>query len=327
MIRSVQQLLSSFSASPYCLEVPDWFVAQFFEQRRLIAETVKDYFVSTRRATHQSIDLNLLYDGTALFGQSTIEENFALYSIIQLLEPEKILEIGLFRGQTALTLNQALSKLGAGSYIGIDISQETIEIVHNVLKKADLEGSAKLILSNSASAISHIQEVDFSFIDGDHNWPGVVSDVISIYNKLGSGGVIAMHDIGTRAWGWCIQDPGRLLFEILPKLLEGHASIYWLDSMCRQTTMKLLSPTSPHSENSYFTSLGESLETARVTIYDTVKGWGGLGFIYKTDGNHQLDVNQILGLRPNEYVFTPPTCKKSQSKIGRIARKIASKIP
>ena len=326
MSNPIQSLLSSFSSSSFHLDIPDWFVEQFFAQRRIITKVVEEYFDLARREVHQEIDNILLYDGITLFGQSTIEENYALHLLVELLRPKNVVEIGLFRGQTALTLNQALARVGSGSYKGIDISEETIQIVQLVLNKTGLERVAHLILGDSSENIANMGSIDFSFIDGDHNWPGVVYDVVGTYNKLEAGGVIAMHDVGTRAWGWTIQDPGRLLFEVLPNIIEGHASIYWLDSMCRQTTMRLLSPASC-GENKYFSAFSESLETAKITMRDTINGWGGLGFIHKTDGDHQLDINQVLKLKPASFDIQPIAIQKPLSLVGKVARKIANKIP
>jgi len=326
MSTPIQDLLASFSESTFHLKVPDEFVARFFDQRRRIVGATKEFYDSKHRREHQTIDLLLLHDGTDLWGQSTIEENFALHSIVQVLKPRQVLEIGLFRGQTSVTLNQVLADAGGGSYTGIDISQDTIDIVSSVLKMSALKDQARLVVGDSAVVVADTPSVDFAFIDGDHNWPGVVRDVVNVYNKMSSGGVIAMHDVGTPGWGWCIQDPGRLLFEFLPERLDGHASIFWLDSMCRQLTMKLLSPASK-GPNSYFTTLAETLEKARVTTYDTVKGWGGLGFILKMNGSHKLDLDELLRAQPPALDLNPPSTEKSISIIGRAARKLAARVP
>lgn len=326
MTRSIQDILSEFSASPFSIDVPGEFVTRFFDQRRLIAETTKAFYKSKKRSESDTIDHRLLYDGTDIWGQSTIEENFALHSIVRVLKPRRVLEIGLFRGQTAMTLNQSLTEVGGGDYVGVDISQDTLNIVTQVLEKAGLNQRAQLILGNSAEVLSAMPSVDLAFIDGDHSWPAVVRDVANVYNKQAAGGVIAMHDVGTPGWGWCLQDPGRLLHDVLPERLAGHATIFWLDSMCRQLTMKLLSPVAkgPHT---YFSSIVESLEKARVTTYDTVKGWGGLGFILKSNENHQLDIEDLLRAQPAPLNLNPAAVEKPVSLLGRIARKLASKVP
>ena len=325
MTTSIQDILSEYSASPFSIDVPEDFVTRFFDQRRLIAATTRAFYKSKDRSEHDSIDLRLLHDGTDLWGQSTIEENFALHSIVHVLKPRRILEIGLFRGQTALTLNQSLAELKGGDYVGVDISQDTLDIVTQVLANADLGQRARLVLGDSAEVMAAMPSVDLAFVDGDHSWPAVVRDVANVYNRQTAGGVIAMHDVGTPGWGWCLQDPGRLLHEVLPSRLAGHASIFWLDSMCRQLTMKLLSPCA-RGPNKYFTSVGESLEKARVTTYDTVKGWGGLGFILKLDGEHQLDIEELLRAQPTPFDLNPASIEKPVGFLGRIVRRLASKL-
>src|SRR5207302_1706991 len=83
-------------------------------------------------------------------------------------------------------------------------------------------------------------------------------------------------DVGSPAWGWVCQDPGRLLHEVMPKHLDGHAEIHWLDAMCRELTMKLLSPNAK-GDDRYFDSAEKSLAVAEITVKDTVRGWGGPG--------------------------------------------------
>jgi hypothetical protein len=134
-----------------------------------------------------------------------------------------------------------------------------------------------------------------------------------------------MHDTGTRGWGWFMQDPGQLFHCTLSEFVEGHAELYWLDSMCRQLTMRLLSP-SADGPYRYYTTLVESIEKARVTTLDTVRGWGGMGFILKLDGAHQLGLPALLAKRPPPIgLLSPP--ESQPSLVGRLARKVARTIP
>jgi len=51
--------------------------------------------------------------------------------------------------------------------------------------------------SNSADAAKKFEDtIDFLFLDGDHSYEGVKKDVDAWLEKLKSGGIITMHDIG-----------------------------------------------------------------------------------------------------------------------------------
>jgi predicted O-methyltransferase YrrM len=320
---TTETFLEAVTSSPYGLQVPPEFTAQFFKDRRAIAAEAASYFDGLKRTRSDAVDDVLHFDGTDIWGQSTLEENYALDQVVRLCGAKNALEIGLFRGQTASTITRALQPQ-TGRYTGIDISDEALAIVTKVLGAAKLSERVELKLGDSAEIIDRLPAFDFALVDGDHHWPSVVRDVVGIYNKQKAGGVIAMHDIGTAAWGWTMQDPGHLVFRVLPKLVDGHAKIYWLDSMCRETTMKLLSP-SATGEDTYFTNVSEALEKARVTTYDTVKGWGGLGFIVKHNAAHQLVLDDVLACAPASVPAPPPS--KGRSIFRRVADRIARSIP
>lgn len=319
---TITSLLEHFSASPHSLDVPPEFVTQFFNDRRLIVETTENH-LRQRGLLLEGVEHALHVGGTDLYGQSTVEENFALHSIVSLLQPRHAVEIGLFRGQTALTINRA-SNAHPAHYTGIDIDADAIAIVDAVLRQAGLGNHSELLRGDSAALVSQLGPLDFAFIDGDHSWDGVVRDVVAVYNRLTPGGVLAMHDVGTPVWGWTVKAPGRLLHETLPRLLGDHAQIYWLDSMCRDLTMKLLSPLAPDGDK-YFRDSVDSFEKARLTATDTVAGWGGLGFIHKLDDGLSLDSTNILRLRPAPIELERPGIP--ESRLRRFLNRCVQRIP
>lgn len=320
---SIQSLLEHFTRSPHHLDVPPEFIAQFFKDRRQIVAATRNY-LRQRGRDLEGIDHSLHISGTDLWGQSTIEENFALHSIVTLLKPRQTVEIGLFRGQTALTLNRAISGHAGGNYTGIDIDADAINIVTEVLREATLSRTGQVLQGDSAPLVSRLGPLDFAFIDGDHSWSGVVRDFVTVYNQLIPGGVIALHDVGTVAWGWTVKEPGRLLHEVLPGLLGKHAGIHWLDSMCRDLTMQLLSPRAT-GEDKYYRTARESFEIARLTATDTVAGWGGLGFVHKLDNGIVLDVEDLLRRRP--VPIEPETPQAPEPRGRAFLKKCIQRIP
>src|SRR5579862_3919726 len=127
-----ETFLEAVTGSPYALSVPPGFIAQFFVDRRSVAAQAARYFEDVKRTHSRAVDDVLHYDGTDIWGQSTLEENYALDQVVRLSGAQNALEIGLFRGQTATTITRALQPR-AGSYVGVDISEDALAIVKGVL--------------------------------------------------------------------------------------------------------------------------------------------------------------------------------------------------
>ena len=61
--------------------------------------TTRDY-LARKELLLRGVEHAVRIGGTELWGQSTIEENFALSSLVREMKPARVVEIGLFRGQT-----------------------------------------------------------------------------------------------------------------------------------------------------------------------------------------------------------------------------------
>lgn len=326
---AVESILERFRESPYRLDVEPAFLQQYFEDRhrtRDIARRVLERDDRFRNLlTNASVHPQLQH-GTHLFGQSTVEEHFALNSLVRELKPRQILEIGVFRGQTALTMSRALSQVSPDSGLtGIDIDNVAVEIANELLESFGLGQKATFVVGNSNEIVQSLSGFDLVFIDGDHSYEGVARDFTNAYNLLGTGGVIAMHDVGTQAWGYH-QDPGWLFYGVLPELLKNQIQQSWLDSMCRELTMQLLSPDTS-SQFHYCDTDEEARELGRLTSIDIINGAGGLGFVVKLDGAHKLSVDDVLSKAPPRVETNHRTTSKPVSLLGRVARKIANHIP
>jgi predicted O-methyltransferase YrrM len=67
-------------------------------------------------------------------------------------------------------------------------------------------------------------KIDFLFLDGDHSYEGVKTDVDSWLPKVKSGGVVAMHDIG---WAEGVQQVVRE--DVLPRVVKSGRlpNLFW----------------------------------------------------------------------------------------------------
>ncbi len=295
---TVESVFEQLRQCNYRIDVDPEFMQRFFDDRQRISSTTRTFLERDQKFRNLLSQAGLslkLQLGTHLFGFSTVEEHFALDLVVRTLRPKRIVEIGVFRGQTALTMSRALSQIWSPNELGltgIDIDNTAVGVAEEVLASCGLSSVAKFILGDSNEIFPTLPEADFVFIDGDHSFEAVAKDFVSTYNKVGTGTVIAMHDIGSKVWGYH-QGPGWLFYQVLPALLENKISQSWLDSMCRETTMRLLSP-SFHTPYRYCESEAEALELARLTSVDTIDGAGGLGFILKLDGRHSLNLSNVL---------------------------------
>ena len=63
----------------------------------------------------------------------------------------------------------------------------------------DFEHSFTLLCMRTEQAAWHLEKfgpIDLAFIDGDHEYPGVMVDLNLVASKIKSGGLLTMHDYG-----------------------------------------------------------------------------------------------------------------------------------
>ncbi len=318
-LAATQALLEKLTAGAYALTVPESFVERFFAGRRVIREAAATQLQAAGRLL-TGTEYALREGGNHLWGQSTIEENYALTQILELLRPRAVVEIGLFRGQTALTLHRALGEEATGAYLGIDPDPVAIATAQAVLQQFNLGQTSRFSQEPSTQAQGKFPALDFALIDGDHAYASVAADFVAAFNALPAGGVIALHDVGTPIYGCMQQDPGHLHHQVLPKVLGHDARLYCLDSMCRQTTMQQLAGLA------FTDTAAEAEAIARVTMADTVSGWGGMGFVLKLSPTRRVELGELLAKAPPPLAPAGPPVRQG-TIFGRAARKLARYIP
>ncbi len=316
-------MLDSFVFDPFKMDIPHGFQDDFFSDRHKVVAATQKY-----SQAHGQTDGNLvgLKGGVLLWGASTIEENYLLEKLVEKSQPKVVVEIGLYRGQTALTLNRALQKHCRSSrYFGFDVSPAAVEITNSLLLAEDLKHPWKLALEAFRGTLPDNASPDLALIDGDHSYEGAARDLVGIYNLCQTGGLIAIHDIGCPNWAFTHQPPGALFHQAFPKLAKNNASIAWLDSMCRDLTMKMLSPKS-NARHHYTDNVHDAATIGAMTMKDTVEGWGGMGLIEKTNGGHRIELAEALASKPVDAApkQVPPPRK---SVVSRGLRKLSEMLP
>lgn len=135
---------------------------------------------------------------------TTANELIKLYKLSKQLKSNSIcVEVGSYIGASSLMISKGIAKgsilycidtwendaMTEGKWNSLEIFKDN---THSVVSKI------KMMKSKSVDAAKDFnQEIDFIFIDGDHSYEGVKSDVDVWFPKLKSGGIIIMHDF---AW-------------------------------------------------------------------------------------------------------------------------------
>ena len=116
-----------------------------------------------------------------------------------------VLELGSYRGHTAVWLCHTLSRMGGGEYLGVDnvSGRQAATLTRlSLLNPANVryqvvQGDALVVLRSLPA-----RSVGFAWVDDDHAPKHVAEELELLYNpvmpdqsKMVSGGIIAMHDV------------------------------------------------------------------------------------------------------------------------------------
>ncbi|GAB2798396.1 hypothetical protein GCM10027040_26340 [Halomonas shantousis] len=130
--------------------------------------------------------MDLLIHSLAEFKSITIP-------LLNIAKPHRVCEIGVeHAGNTQLIYEWAKNQ--DSSILGIDPSPSKAFYEWHKGK----EDKVSIILKNSLSALEEARDVDFWFVDGDHNWYTVYHELIAIKNvsiKSNRKLLIALHDV------------------------------------------------------------------------------------------------------------------------------------
>lgn len=115
-----------------------------------------------------------------------------LSMISNLIQPKRILEIGMFTGYSAICLAEGLAE--NGKLIAIEINDEVIPIAKESFMAADLEDKISVIQGDALSIIPNINETfDIVFIDAAKR--EYLAYFEAVINKVRIGGLIIADNI------------------------------------------------------------------------------------------------------------------------------------
>lgn len=125
-------------------------------------------------------------------------EIVSLLDYVAATKPKTVGEIGLKHGGNSFMFLRKLEN--ATLYLGMDLVLNNISKLRYYRRSSQeihtLEGNSQLTaVVNKAERILNGRKFDFLFIDGDHEYNGVLEDLIQWYSLVRPGGLIAFHDI------------------------------------------------------------------------------------------------------------------------------------
>jgi len=144
------------------------------------------------------------------------QELLKLLEFVSQIEPEVILEIGVHKGYSLETWNQAFDpKLMIG--VDIDVSQLDKEAIKDIDEVHIIDGC-----SNDIEVFEMVKDglkgrtVDFLFLDGDHIEKIVRRD-FELYSQLvRPGGIVAFHDAALKT------HPMVEVYKVFEELAQNH---------------------------------------------------------------------------------------------------------
>lgn len=124
--------------------------------------------------------------------------------ISQMIQPERILEIGTFTGYSAYCLSKGLKE--GGLLTTIEVDEELEELVNQFLGKAEIAEKVQMLIGDALKIIPSLTELyDLVFIDA--NKEHYVQYYELVIDKVKPGGYIIADNV---LWGGKVaEDPGQ----------------------------------------------------------------------------------------------------------------------
>lgn len=137
------------------------------------------------------------------------------YDLIRFLQPSKIVELGTHLGCSLFAFSQAVKdgKLKASidaidTWKGDQHAGQYGEIIFNRVKEIKKEKYSQLEINlirttfNKAKATHNNKSIDILHIDGLHSYNAIKHDFDGWIGKVKDDGVILVHDINVKEWGF-----------------------------------------------------------------------------------------------------------------------------
>jgi predicted O-methyltransferase YrrM len=136
------------------------------------------------------------------YGCQMTQEVRALYILVRLFQPEKIIETGVAAGRSSFYILKALHDNGKGKLYSIDIPPNNLPKGESSgwIVPEDLKNRWALKLGRSFDIllplIKSLGSIDVFIHDSDHSYENMIWEFQGIYPLLRKGGLFLAHDVG-----------------------------------------------------------------------------------------------------------------------------------
>lgn len=141
-------------------------------------------------------------------------DRIALYVLVRVLEPDRVVETGVNWGESALFITEALRRNGHGKLLSFDIGIEGAKESYNFPDKVDevgflvpdhLDDYWELVLGDSveqmADRLPEESGIDLFYHDSLHTYEHMMSEFEMVIDFMESGGILMSEDIDENdAW-------------------------------------------------------------------------------------------------------------------------------
>jgi predicted O-methyltransferase YrrM len=175
-----------------------------------------------------------------------MSERVLLYGLIAGLRPRRCLEVGTFKGGSAMIITAALDDLGQGRLACVDPNaQVSTEHWQSIAHRATLfQGPSPDVLPQASQTVGG--KFDFALIDGDHSTEGVIRDIRGTLPHLENQAYLLLHDAHNadviEGIDQCVRDPANGLTDCgllsTEKTADAAPGIFWGGSRLLRFTRK-----------------------------------------------------------------------------------------
>jgi len=118
-----------------------------------------------------------------------------LYFLARSHHAKTIVELGVADGSTTIPLLKAASEIEGGILHSVDPSgcEDAIDLVGRY-KMYDVWKMYQMKSDDFFNKYALDMKIDFAFVDGDHSYAGVVSDIRNVVSRLVPGGIAIFHE-------------------------------------------------------------------------------------------------------------------------------------
>lgn len=199
----------------------------YTENKRLISKTIKNDYIDKIFETWQTKIGNKYYK---MNSNISVAECIFLHKLVTTIKPKRIFEFGMANGMSTMIFLDALIKIGGDALYSNDPFQKTVWNSIGLYNASQVKGTVKHIHTEKMST-DNFDDIpneyfDIVLIDGAHDKPNVILDIMNTKRILKNGGIMVLDDVLHKGVHDAINevlmnDPNYSRICLVPKKLQN----------------------------------------------------------------------------------------------------------